>query len=611
MHIQTVTISNFRNFGPNFSLELKPFTILLGENNIGKSNLLAAITLILGSDISSQRRRMLEVEDINYTVLLKFKTDVADPSVPAEKVVFPEVSVTLTLVEMDDEQASVAGDWFIDAQLTTAQLCYKFSPSLNLNKTEWIKKERERLKGENSERVKRVSFPLNEYRYSVFGGGRPSMACEPYLLRSFRMECLDALRDAQRELVASGEYRLLYRILSQHAESNFSDILKALAELEEVVRNNPKLASVKASIASMLNNVSLHDEQKDANIDFHFSPPESSEVLKKLSLVYGSTPIDVSRNGLGRNNLLFISLILSHLSAQSFGQYTCFRLVSVEEPEAHLHPHLEDHLAGNIESLQKLSQMKMQIILTSHSAHIAAKLNLANIAVMFKNAQTSRVDAHYLLNGFDENNPEDKHTISHLEKFIDATKSRMFFARRIILVEGYAEQILLPILFRQQHPGDTLEKHGISIVNVGGLSFRHFLKIIKNGYFLRCLVLRDRDAPPDEDADTADALKSDFSQPDLIEVSISKDKTFELDLAVVNQSGKPKEVLLRALCRTKPKAGPAYEKRVGNADLNPGEFFDQIKRYKTEFASNLFEEVKKQSINIPEYIKIGFAFLVK
>ena len=65
MHISKLSIENFRNFGdPPFEIQLKPFTLLLGENNVGKTNLLAAVSLLFGQEISVAQRRVLELDDI-------------------------------------------------------------------------------------------------------------------------------------------------------------------------------------------------------------------------------------------------------------------------------------------------------------------------------------------------------------------------------------------------------------------------------------------------------------------------------------------------------------------------------------------------------------------
>lgn len=72
MYISKVDIKNYRNF-KDFSIELKPFVTVIGENNIGKSNLLEAMFLVLSHDISVYKKRKLEIEDFNFQCIDEFK----------------------------------------------------------------------------------------------------------------------------------------------------------------------------------------------------------------------------------------------------------------------------------------------------------------------------------------------------------------------------------------------------------------------------------------------------------------------------------------------------------------------------------------------------------
>src|SRR5690606_1753884 len=127
---------------------------------------------------------------------------------------------------------------------------------------------------------------------------------------------------------------------------------------------------------------------------------EAVEILKKLAMTYGANPITVARNGLGRNNLLYVALVLSQLAkgqvtTHDDDQYVAFRLVGIEEPEAHLHPHLQDHLARNVEALRHEHAETLQLVLTSHSTHVAAKLSLENTAVLYRKENDGTLAAHY------------------------------------------------------------------------------------------------------------------------------------------------------------------------------------------------------------------------
>lgn len=613
MYIKHLLIKNYRNFGdPSFEMDLKPFTVVIGENNVGKTNLLNAFGLIFSQEIMIFRRRVLEIDDINYASIEAFKEKVRNFEIKPEEIEFPIVSVEVTLADMDDDQEAVVGDWFSNRELTEAKITYQFAPTANYNRIGWIEKQRDIIKQKEEAGDTEpffIDFPIGDYRYSIFGGNDPSNECNMYFLKMLKMEFLDALRDAQKELIASGEYRLLYRILIQKDKEKYDDIKTVLKNLDDVVNKNPNLKSIKDDVKNLLDRVSLQSRKSDNAIDFIFSSPEANELLKKISMIYGAPPIRVERNGLGRNNLLYISLILSHLSAQEVGGGdTFFRLIAIEEPEAHLHPHLQDHLAENIEGIQKSSGKAMQLLLTTHSINIAAKMSLNNSVIIF-NDQNDYPASHYILSGIDEE--KEKSTIHYLSKYIDATKSRMFFARKLILVEGISEQLLIPLFFKDDSDM-TLEKMGCNIINVSGVAFSHFLKIIRSGFFIKGLVLTDRDTAK-KTGERATDLKKNYEQEGLIRIEISEDSTFEKDLITANNNGKGKEILLNALKDTKPQRGPEFEKEIGKSDIEIEAFFSEIEKYKSEFAFNLASQLKdkynRERFTVPTYIKNGFEFL--
>ena len=468
MYISKLRIKNFRNFGvPAFEMKLKPFTLILGENNIGKTNLLSALSLLFSQEISVVQRRSLELDDINYDTVAAFKRQVVDEATNIEDICFPEVVIDVTVSDITEDQHSVIGDWYSNTELTEAQLSYRFSVRGSFNREKWVEEQRLALKelpsqsdvsqkpqgrngqggdepNTNGARLLRfIELPIGEYRHTIYGGGKPANECEAYLLRMLRVEVLDALRDAERELIAGGNQRLLYRVLRQNSDSQYTDLKASLQELESVVNANPSLTTIKTDVEELLKQVSLISEKENHSIGLQFTAPEAAEILKKIGMTYGANPITVARNGLGRNNLLYVALVLSQLAkapnaTPGNDAYVSFRLVGIEEPEAHLHPHLQDHLARNIESIRQKHPDTLQLILTSHSTHIAAKLALKNTVVLFRSDTDGSIASHYILNGIDPK--KDKNAIRFLSLYLDAVKSRMFFARRLILVEGIAQR---------------------------------------------------------------------------------------------------------------------------------------------------------------------------
>lgn len=612
MFIRQISIKNFRNFGdPPFVIKLKPFTLILGENNIGKTNLLHAISLILSQEITIFRQRILEIDDINFESLSAFKKMVANDSISAEHVIFPEVKIDLIMSDLNDKQMGAAGDWPVpgDTNLNEATVSYLFAPHGSFNQSEWVKIERARLASNTfEERINIIDFPIGEYRYSIYGSEDRSNKCDLHYLNMFRMDLLEAIRDAQKELIATGNSRLLFRILNQRDNTKYDDIKVFLSELNKVIDGNHNLTNIILEVKELLDKVSLENPNSDNSVSFRFTSPETTDILKKLSMVYGLRPVDVARNGLGRNNLLYISLILSHLSAvDNQNNDIVFRLVAIEEPEAHLHPHLQDHIAENIEGVQKGLSETMQLLLTSHSTHIAAKLNFDNTTIIYLDNKTKSVRNHYILSNLDVE--KEKSSISYLSKYLDATKSRMFFAQKLILVEGIAEQLLIPLFFKLYF-GYSLEKVGSNIINVNGVAFKHFLKIIQSGYFIKCLVLTDSDIGT-KTAQRAEDLKKEYEKLPLIKVMISKQATFEKDLILSNNSGKGKAILERALKATRPNVGKNFVIDYKDKDLDVDSFFTLIEDFKSEFAFNVEKElhVNNDGFCIPDYITQGFNFM--
>ncbi|MFO0590976.1 MAG: AAA family ATPase [Polyangiaceae bacterium] len=425
MYIHRLRISNYRNFGPEpFVLELRPFTLILGENNVGKTNLLNAIGLLFSQEIAATQRRVLQLDDFHYSTVRQFKQSVVDQNVPADKITFPEIKVEAALRDFDVDQEAVVGDWFTDSRLETALVTYRFALRPSFDPARWIANQRATfLKPTATGQLSAahwmdVEFPIADYRYTIYGGGASGNECDGRQLRMLRAELLDALRDARAELSAGRDNRLLYRILSRGADTRYADLKSRLQALEDCVKKNQNLTKIKEAVQELLHRVSLQSAPNENVIDFQFSSPDAAELLKKIGMVYGVDPVTVARNGLGRNNLLYLSLVLSQLAQTSSpddDSYACFRFVGLEEPEAHLHPHLQDHLARNVEAIRKERDKNIQLVMTSHSTHIASKLDLANTVVLFKSEPSGDLRSHYVLSGLDNDKHADAISTTVLE----------------------------------------------------------------------------------------------------------------------------------------------------------------------------------------------------
>lgn len=636
MYISRITVQNYRNFS-SLSLDLQSFTLIIGENNVGKTNILNAIGLILSPDISFYQKRVLETDDFHYQTILNFKRQLISEN-DFSQLTFPEVRVDLIFEEMSPDQKAVMNDCFINDGIVKigekAQITYlsSISQKSDLEK-KWFSEVKKNLStitkidAETTEQfeqrqIQSISFPIEYYRYILFGGNNETQKVDFSWLSFLKMELLDALRDAKSQLLAGGRNTLLFSILNTRtteqtttSKKDIDSIKEKLAELNQIISNETSVfTDIKKDIEKFLKQISEEDE--NGLINFQFSGVEESEILKKLSLIYGSEPISIERNGLGRNNLLYISLLLSHLVKDAGKKKVYFRLIGIEEPEAHLHPILQVHLSRNINEVNE----ERQVIITSHSTHISSQLDLDNTVILYK--EKREIKPHYLLKSIPQESKK------YLQKFLDATKSTMFFARKVILVEGISEQLIIPELFKIAYDKKTLEKMGIVIVNVESVAFEHFLRIIKAGFFIKCLVLTDSDADT-KAKHRSDTLKRAYNTVSSIKIAISSETTYEKDLIAFNKSDDGKAIMLEALIRTRKNLGNALKKKLGDNPITDiDEVFELISSksstgkskqdYKSEFSMILLEVLqdanfkdKAKNFNIPTYIKQGFDFLIE
>ncbi|MFA6832185.1 MAG: AAA family ATPase [Bacteroidaceae bacterium] len=182
---------------------------------------------------------------------------------------------------------------------------------------------------------------------------------------------------------------------------------------------------------------------------------ELTEILRLLDLI-----MEGNKSGLGTLNLLCIAAEMLLFNNQKKG----LKLALVEELEAHLHPQYQLRLIEYISSQQK----NEQFILSTHSITLASKIKIENLIVL-KGKEALPMSSKYTLM-----RPAD---YKFLERFLDATKANLFFAKGLIMVEGDAENLLIPAI--AQLIGKNLYQYGVSVVNVGSTAYKRYVSIFK------------------------------------------------------------------------------------------------------------------------------------
>jgi putative ATP-dependent endonuclease of OLD family len=325
-------------------------------------------------------------------------------------------------------------------------------------------------------------------RSGIDGAGPPLEAAVRELLSS---AYLRPLRDAEREM-KPGRGSRLSQILANVPEiatgDPFTDValpadaaavsrlsLLGLADyLRHSVREHKGISGAEEAINTQyLTSLSLTGDSLRGKIDIAEGGTDRMrlrQILERLELgLLEATSGDArGRYGLGSNNLLYMACELLLLGREPNG----LPLLLIEEPEAHLHPQRQLRLMEFLEQAAtgkvKDTKCPVQVILSTHSPNLASKIPLENIVLLeggrafpLARGQTKLETGDYRF----------------LERFLDVTKANLFFAHGVIVVEGDAEAILLPVLAKLL--GTDLTEHGVSIINVGGRGLSRFSSIFQ------------------------------------------------------------------------------------------------------------------------------------
>ncbi|MGG1444709.1 AAA family ATPase, partial [Brevibacillus laterosporus] len=500
------------------------------------------------------------------------------------------------------------------------KLTYKFRPKMGI-KT---------VAPTDPTSISKIRIPIEEYEWIIYGGEQETLDGFDFnMLNKFGVEYVGALRDATTDLKKSSGQ--LHRILKHYdiAEKDLKQIAAKLDKLNEQIEKGKEINNVQASINTYLEKITGATKQQ---VKIKMGDSDYDTLLKNLKLSIGANKDEVhsvEKNGLGYNNLLYISLLLSQYTiakekkASNFDYL--FPLLIVEEPEAHLHSHLQKYLADYFFKQKVIGQ----VIMTTHSSHVSSYADLDSLILFYKSKGTTLSKRIGTI--FDEKKKDQGEHKRYLERWLDATKSNIFFGQKVLLVEGIAERLLIPKFFKMLYKGKTLDGEGISIISVDGVAFRPFLHLFNPlGLDMKCAVLTDSDPAKvpvldsfnqvvkDKNGDVikearivcdrTQGLLDDFKSLSNVKIFYNL-KTFEYDLMLENNTDFFKGLITKYNVGTKGN-------RESIVDLEGAEFakkaYETISNEKGDFSQLILDELNKGvSFNIPSYIKDAFEFLMK
>lgn len=635
MYLSLLRIKNFRCFDDNeHNITFKNgLNVLVGENDSGKTAIMDAIKLVLGTTDMNWYR--VDQEDF-------YKEDTS-----------LEIEIICKFEAMNDEERGAFLECLSYEDVERKQPC------LYLH---WKCKYLTSFKPPRP--VANLSTGID--------GNSPAPSVEAREL--LRITYLRALRDAYSEM-QSGRHSRLSQIMQHVSAIDYGDdeyedgkdlnslSIAGIADLSNILlANHSALETVNGEMTSILQQkMLLKTESMKTRLEVAGANAsklkKEMSLLEKLDLAVDKDVSDMSgKVGLGTSNVMSMACeLLLHKEATKENR-SCFLLI--EEPEAHIHAQRQLKLIQSLE--EEAESGNRQTIITTHSPLLASVVKLSNIVIV-KSGETYSLSKQYTKLEEDD--------YLYLEKYLDATKANLFFARNVIIVEGPGEALLLPTLAKLL--GCSFTDYGTSLVDVRSTGLRRYARIFQRKdenkqLDIKVACVTDRDIMPNcapniciddrytEDVDTwpskakrAWKAEADFSKDKAIEylngieekANGQKVKTFvanhwtlEYDLAYVGlQNEEMKEVLIEAVIKVScAKKNREFKKselkmKLDNYDTMEKKasyfysYFTSGKASKADFAQELAvsldrkyagrgEEIQKV---IPEYIVNAIFYVTK
>ncbi len=500
MYIRKVTINNYRSFR-FFEAQLQQLTVVIGENDTGKTNFFTALSLPLSGNQIDFNQKRLSVSDINKDAVIDFlKSVVSDDTEENQLEKIPKVSVTVEFADPKDAyETALLAKWIVaDRDEETYKIRYDFKPKDDKDLLEVVKKS---LAGKTLDDINWFTLPVELYDYQIVSvnNEKPIAYSD---LKHVSIHSINAERDDFSESSSMKSNSIFTKLLMNTLDDDdkgqintaYSEFFSAIEKTEtfdKIIGNNEDFENYDSIIKQLECTPNL---------------PNLKNILSNITLKYGNEFL--YQKGLGQRNLIYILILFAYY--KSCGD--TFNLCCIEEPEAHLSVNNLRLVRDFIEKSSSNSGSLVQTIISTHNPSIINKLKISNVLAFTGEKAISLSDTPTKL-------------VDYLRKRPNFDILKLLFANKVILVEGPTEEMLISTYLSKQPA-----LNNIDIIPISQRGYATFLDIWlalnKDNQNKKIGVVRDYD--------NSDAAKKRHDAYDTahanVTVRTTKHYTLEIDL---------------------------------------------------------------------------------
>lgn len=521
MKIKNISIKNFRLL-EEIKLNIEDdITLIVGKNNTGKTSLFEAVNLFLSDNAN------FSFHDFSHSTYDKFEhcytifksIDIEEDEENRESLeeslidAMPSIGLRIEF-EYDKKKDSLVhisdfiSDLDDDLHVATVYLLYESKETVSLFKSFESRKEKEQ------NLISWLNENISKY-YTVRCYGGENLIEENFKRRILSVVNFESIQASRKldDTKSDKNKTLAVGFSDYYRESNKennADVDQLEAKLKETSEElNLKYEAILNEILKKL---------KLFGIDPHLTIPEiilkagfdaESILRNNIKYFYKQQDIELPENynGLGYSNLIFLVLKVVSFIEKFKKADVLFKseilTILIEEPEAHLHPQMQQvfisQINRTIKDAKKNDGLRVQVIISTHSSHIVTEAGIdvdrsfERIRYFTKSYVEATKRFEVYVKDFNEfkHKENDEATFRFLKQYMSLHRCDIFFADKVILVEGTTERILLPLMINKVAEG--LNNEYISLIEVGGaytVKFKELLKFIN----AKTLVITDIDS---------------------------------------------------------------------------------------------------------------------